>query len=65
MYASHIINRLPSSAIDRKTSIEVWSGQPVSDYNCLHIFGCPVYYHVTESKLDPRAKKAIFMGFSE
>ncbi|CAL8991426.1 unnamed protein product, partial [Prunus brigantina] len=30
----------------------------------LHIFGCPAYYHVRESKLDPRAKKALFMGFS-
>jgi len=30
----------------------------------MHIFGCSAYYHVTESKLDPRAKKAIFLGFS-
>ena len=60
MYASHIINRLPSTAIDGKTPIEVWSGQPASDYDCLHIFGCPAYYHVTESKLDPRAKKSCF-----
>ena len=65
MYASHIINRLPSTAIDGKTPIEVWSGQPTSDYDRLHIFGCPAYYHVTESKLDLRAKKAVFMGFSE
>lgn len=30
----------------------------------MHIFGCPVYYHVTESKLDPRAKKSLFIGVS-
>ena len=30
----------------------------------MRIFGCSAYYHVTESKLDPRAKKAIFLGFS-
>ncbi|TXG67989.1 hypothetical protein EZV62_009264 [Acer yangbiense] len=65
MYASHIVNRLPASALDGKTPKEVWSGQPVSDYDQLHIFGCPAYFHVTESKLDPRAKKAIFVGFSE
>ncbi|KAK0584100.1 hypothetical protein LWI29_007622 [Acer saccharum] len=65
MYASHIVNRLPTSALDGKTPKEVWSGQPVSDYDRLHIFGCPAYFHVTESKLDPRAKKAIFVGFSE
>ena len=65
MYASHIVNRLPASAFDGKTPKEVWSGQPVSDYDRLHIFGCPAYFHVTESKLDPRAKKAVFVGFSE
>ncbi|KAK0597829.1 hypothetical protein LWI29_028981 [Acer saccharum] len=65
MYASHIVNRLPASTLDGKTPKEVWSGQPVSDYDRLHIFGCPAYFHVTESKLDPRAKKAIFVGFSE
>lgn len=30
----------------------------------MHIFGCPIYFHVTESKFDPRAKKAIFVGFN-
>ncbi|TXG68545.1 hypothetical protein EZV62_003480 [Acer yangbiense] len=65
MYASHIVNRLPASALDGKTPKEVWSGQPVSNYNRLHIFGCLAYFHVTESKLDPRAKKAIFVGFRE
>ncbi|KAI9177422.1 hypothetical protein LWI28_015026 [Acer negundo] len=65
MYASHIVNRLPAYALDRKTPKEVWFGQPVFDYDRLHIFGCPAYFHVTESKLDPRAKKAIFVGFSE
>lgn len=64
-YASYIINRLPASALDGKTPKEVWSGQPVYNYDSLHIFGCPAYFHVNESKLDPRAKKAIFMGFSE
>ncbi|KAK0599620.1 hypothetical protein LWI29_007024 [Acer saccharum] len=65
MYASYIVNRLPASTLDGKTPKEVWSGQPVSDYDRLHIFECPAYFHVTESKLDPRAKKAIFVGFSE
>ncbi|KAG6435040.1 hypothetical protein SASPL_106689 [Salvia splendens] len=43
---------------------EVWSGKPATDYDYLRIFGSIAYYHVTESKLDPRAKKALFMGFS-
>ncbi|GMP62704.1 hypothetical protein CsSME_00024701 [Camellia sinensis var. sinensis] len=62
-YARHLVNRLPTAALDGKTPMEVWSGVPVTDYDQLRIFGCPAYFHVTESKLDPRAKKAIFLGF--
>ncbi|KAG6394486.1 hypothetical protein SASPL_145072 [Salvia splendens] len=43
---------------------EVWSGKPATDYDSLRIFGSIAYFHVTESKLDLRAKKALFMGFS-
>ncbi|KAJ9558432.1 hypothetical protein OSB04_013046 [Centaurea solstitialis] len=63
-YASHIVNRLPSTAINGKTPIEVWTGKHAFDYDDLRIFGCIAYFHVTESKLDARAKKAIFVGFS-
>ena len=62
MYASHLINRLPSAALNGKTPLEVWSGKPINDYDTLHVFGSTAYYHVKESKLDPRAKKALFMG---
>ena len=63
-YACHLINRLPSSALEGKTPMEVWSGKPATDYDSLHVFGSAAYYHVTESKLDPRAKKATFMGIA-
>ena len=33
-------------------------------YDSLHVFGSTAYTHVKESKLDPRAKKAIILGFS-
>ena len=62
MYASHLINCLPSTALNDKTPLEVWSGKPINDYDTLHVFGSTAYYHVKESKLDPRAKKALFMG---
>ncbi|KAG8492333.1 hypothetical protein CXB51_009816 [Gossypium anomalum] len=42
-YACHLINRLPSAAINEKTPMEMW----------------------TESKLDPRAKKALFLGITD
>jgi hypothetical protein len=63
-YACHLINRLPATAIDGKTHTKVWSGKPTNDYDKLHVFGCPAYFHVKDSKLDPQAKKAIFLGFS-
>ena len=63
-YACHLINRLPSTVIEDKIPLEVWFGQPVFDYDSLHVFGYTTYFHVKESKLDPRAKKAIFLGFS-
>ena len=62
MYASHLINRLPSAALNGKTPLEVWSEKHINDYDTLHVFGSTAYYHVKESKLDPRAKKALFMG---
>ena len=63
-YACHLINRLPSTAIGGKTPLEKWSGKPATDYETLHVFGCTAYYHVKESKLDPRARKALFMGIT-
>ena len=61
--ACHLINRLPSTAIDDRIPLEAWSKQLVSDYDSLHVFGSTAYYHVKESKLDIRAKKAILLGF--
>ena len=29
------------------------------------MFGCPIYYHVSEGKLEPRAKKSVFMGHGD
>ena len=63
-YASHITNRLPAATNEEKNPLEVWSGSLATNYDFLRIFGCPTYYHVKDSKLDPRAKKAIFLGFS-
>ena len=63
-YACHLINRLPATAINGKTPIEVWSGKSANDYDKLLVFCCPAYFHVKDSKLDPQAKKAVFLGFS-
>ena len=55
--------QIPLTGNDEKTPIEVWTGKLATDYKSLHIFGCPVYFHVEQRKLDSRAKKAVFMGF--
>ncbi|KAH9793888.1 hypothetical protein KPL71_004697 [Citrus sinensis] len=62
-YASHLVNRLPSAAIKGKTPMEMWSRKHAQDYDSLRVFGCPAYYHVKDGKLDPRARKSIFVGF--
>ena len=60
-YAMHVYNQLPSSAIGGKTPLEVWLGKVAQDYDS----GCLTYYHVKEDKLDPRAKKSVFVGFKK
>ena len=55
---------MPSAAFEGKTTIEMWTGNPAIDYNSLHIFCSTAYYHVKESKLDPRSKKVLFMGIT-
>jgi transposase InsO family protein len=60
--ACHLINCSPSTAIDKKTPIEVWSGSPY-DYSQLRVFGCTAYAHVDNGKLEPRAIKCVFLGY--
>ena len=62
--ACYLVNRSPSTAIELKTPEEVWSGSP-SNYSHLRIFGCLAYAHVTGDKLEPRAKKCIFVGYAQ
>jgi len=60
--ACYLINQSPSIAINKKTPIEVWSGSP-ANYSELRVFGCIVYAHVYNGKLEPRAIKCIFLGY--
>ncbi|KAG6399999.1 hypothetical protein SASPL_141487 [Salvia splendens] len=62
--ACYLINRGPHTGIDCKTPYEVWSDTP-ADYSLLRVFGSTVYYHVSEGKLEPRAKKGVFVGYGE
>ena len=62
-YASHLIKRLPLSAIGGNTPMKMWSGNTSSDYDMFCVFGCLVYYYVSDGKLKPRARKDVFLGF--
>jgi hypothetical protein len=57
-----LTNRSPSIPLDKRTSIEVWSGKP-ADYSQLRFFGCTAYAHVDNRKLEPRTIKCIFLGY--
>lgn len=61
--ACHLVNRSPNASIDFKTPEEIWSDHPPS-YSHLKIFDCPAFYHVSQGKLEPRAKKCIFLGYA-
>ncbi|GJW07407.1 gag-pol polyprotein [Tanacetum coccineum] len=62
--ACYVINHSPSTAVELKTPMEMWTKNPVN-YSDLHIFGSPVYvmYNTQETtKLDPKSRKCLFLG---
>ena len=65
--ACYLINRSPRASLGGKVAEEVWTGNAV-DFDHLRIFGCPAYVHVPgdeRSKLDPKSKKCIFLGYKK
>ena len=56
----YLVNCSSCIAIDFKTPIVVWPNKLV-EYSMLKVFGCLTYYHVSEGKLEPKAKKGFFM----
>ncbi|GJZ88309.1 retrovirus-related pol polyprotein from transposon TNT 1-94 [Tanacetum coccineum] len=61
---TYLINRSPSTALEKKTPMDLWSGHP-ANYEMLRIFGCVAYSHVNQGKLKPRAIKCIFLGYPD
>ncbi|GJS67592.1 retrotransposon protein, putative, ty1-copia subclass [Tanacetum coccineum] len=62
--AAYLINRSPSTTIEKKTPTEMCLGHP-SDYEMLRIFDCVAYPHDKQGKLDPRAVKCVLLGYPE
>ncbi|KAM0017627.1 putative RNA-directed DNA polymerase [Helianthus debilis subsp. tardiflorus] len=65
--AIYLLNRATTKALKYQTPFEVWYGRKPSVYH-LKIFGCIAYGHVPahkRRKLDDRAEKCIFIGYSK
>ncbi|KAG6437849.1 hypothetical protein SASPL_102779 [Salvia splendens] len=63
--ACHVTNRLPPWPGTQKSPFEIVYGE-VPDVSYFRVFGSICYVHVTKSnrtKLDPKAKKCIFVGY--
>ena len=58
----YLINCSPYTALKFKSLLEVWYNTPVN-YSRLRVFGCLAYIHVNDEKLEPRARKLIFVGY--
>ncbi|KAM2944179.1 hypothetical protein COP2_027257 [Malus domestica] len=66
MTAAYLINRLPSRVLGFKSPMEIIKNRKV-DLSHLKVFGCICFVHVQllhRDKLDPRATKCIFLGYS-
>ena len=61
MTAAYLINLSPSTAINFKSSDFMWA-RKVPDYSKLRTFGCAIYAHQAEGKLDPRSMKCVVLG---
>jgi len=61
-YASHLMNRLLSTAIRDKTPLDIWSDGATQDYDLLQVFRCPTYFSIKDDKLNLRAKMFVFLG---
>ena len=64
VYSCCIINCISLIAIEGKTPINIWFIKLAIDYDSLYIFGSIAYFHMSESKLDLRVKKKLFMGLN-
>ena len=62
--ACYLINSSPSTTLDFKVPKEMWSGV-APNYSRVKTFGCLAYVHISEGKLNPRAKKCTVLGYPQ
>ena len=65
--AVYLRNRSPTKAVTEMTPYEAWTTKKPSVAH-LRVFSCDAYTHIPKDergKLDPKAKKCIFVGYRE
>jgi len=62
VYAIYLINGLSSTAIGGKTQLEVWFGIATQGHGLLREFESTSYFGAKDGKVNPRAKKFVFLG---
>ena len=58
----YLITLSPYTALKFKSPQEVWYNTSVN-YSSLRVFGCLIYIHVNNGKLEPKARKCISVGY--
>ncbi|KAM1425821.1 hypothetical protein TB2_017749 [Malus domestica] len=64
--AAYVINRLPSKVLKFKAPLETLNGRKIN-LSHLRVFGCVCFVHIQtlhRDKLDPRAVRCLFLGYS-
>jgi len=56
------MNCLSSTAIGGKTPLDIWSGGVAQDYGLLWVFESLAYFRTKDGKVNPRAKKFMFLS---
>ena len=63
-YASHLLNRLLTTAIGGKAPLKIWSGGAARDHGSLRV-DCLAYVDIKKDILDSKANKLVFLGYKE
>ena len=56
------MNCLSLTAIGDKTPLDIWSRGAAQVYGLLQAFESPAYFSARDEKVNPRAKKFVFLG---
>ncbi|KAL2465214.1 Retrovirus-related Pol polyprotein from transposon TNT 1-94 [Abeliophyllum distichum] len=62
MTACYLTNLTPSAALNGDTPYKKWHDK-CADYTMLKTFGSTAFSHQSEEKLEPRARKCVFLGY--